>query len=86
MVFHIGPQIRSACAPMVPRAAVMHIAKGALHGVGPRTVGRHNQPAPARGGGQPLILHADPPMRCMSPNIGSRHPTSFIIFHHNYVI
>ena len=55
MVFHIGYQIGSPFAPMVPRAAVMPIAKGALNGVGARTVGRQKEQPHPRVGDQALL-------------------------------
>ena len=55
MVFHIGYQTGSPFTPMVPQAAVMPIANGALNGVGPRTVGRQKEQPHPRVGGQALL-------------------------------
>lgn len=55
MRLNIGYQIPEALTRMIAGAQVMHIAKGALDGVGARTRSRQPEPGNPRVGGQPLL-------------------------------
>jgi hypothetical protein len=55
MRLNIGYQIPEALTRMIAGAQVTHIAKGALDGVGARTISRQPEPGKPRVGGQPLL-------------------------------
>jgi hypothetical protein len=55
MCFDIGDQMGYACVARVTGATVMHIANGALDGVGLRTGGWQEEQGNPRVGGQPWL-------------------------------